>query len=107
MSDHEKLTVKSGKNKAKEHFDETDNQLKVGDRDDLSGMALNMFSKLDGRSLWIIWVMFLFIHTEMFGKHVLKRFAGAINDDDTMTMKGTLYSSFFMMLVVVICTLVF
>ena len=42
MSDYEKLTTKSGKTKAKEQFDEIDNKLKVGDRDDLSGMALNI-----------------------------------------------------------------
>lgn len=80
---------------------------KMGDRDDISGLTLNMPGKLDGRSLFIIWIVFLFVHTEMFGDHILKRFSGARNDDGTMTMKGTLYASFFLMLIVVICSLVF
>ena len=107
MSDCERLAVKPSKKNVEEHFDEDDNQLRVGERDDLSGMALNMFGKLDARSLIIIWVMFLFIHTEMFGDYILKRFSGARNEDGTMTMKGTIYASFFMILIVIICTLIF
>ena len=110
MSDYEQLTPKPCKKISEEHFDDCedeDHRRKIGDRDDLSGMALNMLKKLDGRGMAIIWIMFLFIHTETFGDHVLKRFSGARNEDGTMTMKGTIYASFFMMLVVVLCNLVF
>lgn len=111
MSDCERLTTKSSVKKNKEHWDEepacNEYSSKVGERDDLSGMALNMFSKLDWRSLIIIWVTFIFVHTEMFGEHILKRFANTLNEDGTMNMKGTVYASFFMLVMVIICTLVF
>lgn len=80
---------------------------KVKERDDLSGMLLNMFGKIDMRELFIIWIAFIIIHTEKFAEQVLKRFSGAINDDGTMRMKGTLYSSACMILVVILCTIVF
>lgn len=83
------------------------NKHKLRDRDDLSGLALNMFSKIDVRELFILWVVFIFIHTEMFSDHVLKRFNGTTNEDKTMTMKGTVYSSIFMIMIIVICSLLF
>lgn len=110
MTDCEKLIT----TKKKTDFDiisDTDSvcdeKPKVNERDDLSGMVLNMFGKIDVRELIIIWVVFLFLHTEMFSEHVLKKFRGATNEDGTMTMTGTIYSSLFMILVVIICTLVF
>jgi len=80
------------------------------ERDDLSGMMLNMVGKLDGVELIIIWLMFLFLHTEMACEHIFKRFSGATNKDNntmTMTMKGTLIASVLMMIVVIICKIVF
>lgn len=77
------------------------------DRDDLSGLFLNMGKKIDIRELFIIWIMFLFLHTEMFAEHVLKRFSGACNDDCTPTMKGTILASILMMLVIMLCAVVF
>lgn len=81
---------------------------KTNDRDDLSGMFLNMLGKVDIRELLIIWLAFLFIHTPAFITHFLKRFKGAYDDTcSSMTMKGTFYSSLFMILIVVICTMLF
>lgn len=80
---------------------------KPKDRDDLSGMTLNMFGKIDGREILIIWVVFLFLHTELFAEQILKKFKGATNEDGTMTMRGTLYASMFMMIVVVLCSILF
>ena len=100
MADYERLT-------ATEKNIESVTHVQVGERDDLSGLALNMFGKLDGRSIIIIWLVFLFIHTELFAENILKKFSGSRNEDGTMTMKGTLYASCFMMMIVIICTLVF
>jgi hypothetical protein len=80
---------------------------KLQDRDDLSGMMLNMAKKVDAREMFIIWIVFLFLHTEMFCEHVLKRCSGATNDDNTMTMKGTFYASFIMIAIVLLCSIVF
>jgi ABC-type phosphate transport system permease subunit len=83
------------------------NQPDVKDCDDIGGMTMSMFMKIDVRELFIIWVIFLFVHTELFSDIFLKRFKSATNEDGTMTMKGTLISSLIMMLVVLICTIVF
>ncbi len=80
---------------------------RMRDRDDFSGMFLHMSKKIDPRELFIIWVVFLFLHTEMFAEHILKRFSGTTNDDLSKTMKGTIYSSVLMMLVVVLCCVIF
>ncbi|KAG7394166.1 hypothetical protein PHYBOEH_005560 [Phytophthora boehmeriae] len=77
------------------------------DRDDLSGLVLNMSKNIDPRELFIVWIVFLFLHTEMFAEHFLKRFSGATNEDLSMTMKGTLCASVLMMIVVLICSVVF
>ena len=77
------------------------------DRDDLSGLVLNMIAKVDCRELFILWIVFVFIHTEMFSDYVLKRFNGTTNEDKTMTMKGTMYSSAFMIIIIILCALIF
>jgi hypothetical protein len=79
----------------------------INERDDLSGMALNMCSKLDPRKFFILWLCFLFIHTEMCADHFLKKINGATNNDGSMTMKGTIYASFIMLIVILICELIF
>jgi hypothetical protein len=66
-----------------------------------------MGGKLDFRELIIVWFIFLFLHTEMFAEHFLKKIKGTTNDDGTMTMKGTFVASLVMMVVVVVCTIVF
>ena len=94
-----------------EYYDDDDTSScassKKGDRDDLSGMLLNMVGKLDGRELLIIWIAFLFLHTEMAGEFILKRFGGAVNEDGTMTMKGTIIASILLMVVVILCKMLF
>ncbi len=80
---------------------------KMKDRDDIGGMLLNMFNKIDPRKMCIIWVFFLFLHSEMCAEKILKRFKGTVNDDLTLTMTGTLWASIMMLLVVMICELVF
>ena len=81
---------------------------KSNDRDDLSGMMLNMIGKIDIREMLIIWLAFLFIHTPTFITHFLKKVKGTYDDSTKcMTMKGTFYSSLFLMLIVAICTMLF
>ena len=90
-----------------ERIDQFTIENKTGDRDDLGGMIVNMFSSPSGWSLAIIWLVYIFIHTEGFSDHVLKKFSGATNSDGTMTMRGTIYSSIFMIFIIILCTLIF
>jgi hypothetical protein len=79
---------------------------KVTERDDINGMLINMGSKIDVRSIFIIWVAFIFLHTEMFFEYFLCRFKNSV-EDGSPTMMGTMYSSVLMIMVVVLVLLVF
>lgn len=79
----------------------------MSDRDDLSGMALNMFAKIDPREVFILWGLFIVLHSELFADWFLKKFKGTTNSDKTMTMKGTIYASFVMTIAIIICSLIF
>ena len=77
------------------------------DKDDFSGMAVNMVKRIDPREIFILWITFVAIHCEIFSVQVLSRFNGTTNEDKTMTVKGTMYASIFMMMVVIICKMIF
>ena len=93
--------------KPKKKKSDVNNVNNVKDCDDIGGLTMSMLGKADVRELFIIWVVFLFVHTELYSDSFLKRFKSATNEDGTMTMKGTLISSLIMMIVVLICTIVF
>lgn len=99
MSDSEKL-LKSDTARASTPSD-------VSEHDDFGGMFLNMCKRIDPRALFIVWISFIFIHTELCAEHVLKKISGTVNSDFSLTMKGTIYASFFMTLIVAICMIVF
>ena len=77
------------------------------EKDDLSGMAVNMVKRIDPREIFILWLTFIAIHCEIFSVHILSRFKGTTNEDKTMTVKGTMYASIFMMIMVIICRMIF
>lgn len=79
----------------------------VHERDDFGGMLLNMLGKLDIRALMIVWISFIFLHTELCAENFMKKISGAINEDCSLTMKGTIYASFMMTFVVMLCMIVF
>lgn len=79
---------------------------KFEEKDDINGMILNMGSKIDIRAIFIIWVMFIFVHTEMFFDYFLCKFNNAVEDGGP-TMLGTIYSSFIMLLVVCLVLILF
>lgn len=97
MSDCEKLSSDSKPAKCPQ----------LNERDDFGGMLLNMFGKLDPRALLIVWISFIFLHTELCAENIMKKISGAINRDYTLTMKGTIVASFVMTLIVAICIIVF
>ncbi len=77
------------------------------DYDDLGGMFINMGKHIDVREIFILWIVFIFIHTEMFADYVLKKIHNATNEDCSMTMKGTFIASLIMVLAIIICSMVF
>lgn len=79
----------------------------LGEKDDLSGMAMNMVKKIDCREIFILWLTFIALHFEIFSVYVLSKFNGTTNEDKTMTLKGTLYASIFMTIMVILCRLIF
>lgn len=75
--------------------------------DDLVGLIVMMGSKIDLREIFILWVVFIFLHTELMAEQVLKRISGATNDDNTLTMKGTLIASLIMVMAIIVCAIIF
>lgn len=102
MSDCEKLIVGDLEPHVEDHC-----QPEVRDHDDLGGVVVGMFGRLDIRELFILWVGFLFLHTELFSDVFLKRINGTTDKDGMSTMKGTFYKSVIMLLLIVICGIVF
>ncbi len=76
-------------------------------KDDLGGMMISMTKKIDIRELFILWALFIFLHTEMFVDCILKRFKNATNDDKSMRMKGTFIASMLMVIAIVVCSIIF
>lgn len=97
MSDCEKITV----------CDTSKPSYEINERDDFGGMLLNMFGKLDPRALMIVWISFIFLHTELCAENIMKKINGTINPDSSLTMKGTIVASFIMTIIVAICIIVF
>ncbi len=101
MSDCEEITIKTQKKQSKHK------KILNSDRDDLGGMFINMGRHVDVREIFILWIVFIFIHTEMFAEYILKRVNNATNEDCTLTMKGTFIASLVMVVAIIICSMVF
>ena len=101
MSDFEELI------QIEEPKKKTRKRIHKNEKDDIGGMMINMGSHIDVREIFIIWVVFIFLHTELFVECILKKISGASNDDNTMTMKGTFIASILMILAVIICAMTF
>jgi len=101
MNDCEEIIPKQRKKQPKSK------KIAQSSRDDLGGMFVNMGKQIDVREIFILWVVFIFLHTEMFAEYFLKKFHNAINEDCTLTMKGTFIASIMMVLVIIICSMIF
>lgn len=104
MSDCEKLSNTSDDIK---HAPKRKRKSKMSNKDDFSGMFICMGKKVDFREILIIWFVFVMLHSEIFATALLKKIKNAVNDDNTMTMKGTFISSLLLIGVVVICAILF
>jgi hypothetical protein len=104
MSDCEKLTSAGDDTK---RTSKRKRKSKMSSKDDFGGMFICMGKKVDFREILIIWFMFVMLHTELFATMFLKKIKNAVNDDNTMTMKGTFISSLVLIAVVVLCSILF
>lgn len=77
------------------------------ERDDLGGMMLNMFGRLDIRAICIIWISFIFLHSELFADCLKKYSPTAVSSDNILTNKGIAYSSFIMLFIYMMCVIIF
>ncbi len=99
MSDCESITIVENV--------QNETHCEVSDRDDLSGMVLNMFGKVDIRMMLIIWISFLFLHSDLFIDEFLSKIKGCTLDNGGMSMRGTFYISILMMIIIFLCLIVF
>ncbi len=104
MSDCEPITTRLAKQEKRPKHSK---RYKPSERDDLGGMIVNMGAHVDIREVFILWIVFVFVHTEMFAEYILKKISGATNEDCTLTMKGTFFASLVMVLAIVICSMTF
>lgn len=99
MDDCEKISDSCPKPRKSEHD--------INERDDFGGMILNMFNKVDPRAIMIVFISYIFLHTELCAENVMKKMSGCLNEDGSLTMKGTIYSAFVMTFIAMLCMIIF
>jgi hypothetical protein len=104
MSDCEQLT--NARDDTKQRH-KRKRKSKMSSKDDFGGMFICMGKKIDVREIIIIWFIYVMLHSEIFATMFLKKIKNAVNEDNTMTMKGTFISSILMVCVVVLCSILF
>lgn len=92
---------KSRSRKSREHLDEPN------DHDDFAGMIINASKSINYREMIIIWFWFLLIHSEIFIEKILSMIKYSVDENNNMTMMGTIYSSFIMIIGIIIIDMVY
>ncbi len=77
------------------------------DEDDIAGMLVSAGKSINYREMIIIWLWFLLIHSEIFVERILAVIKGTVDENNNMTMMGTIYSSFVMIIGVIIIDMVY
>lgn len=93
-----KRKSKRSKSPAKEELKESD---------DLAGMLVCAGKSINFCEMIIIWLWFLLIHSEIFIERILALIKGSVDDNNNLTMMGTIYSSFVMIVGVIIIDMVY
>lgn len=75
--------------------------------DDFAGVLINASKSINIREMIIIWLWFLIIHSEMFIERFISHLPEACTDQNELTMNGTIYASFIMIIGVVIIDMVY
>ena len=77
------------------------------EHDDFAGVIINAGKSINVREMIIIWLWFLIIHSEIFIERFLAHIPGACDENKSMTMNGTIYASFIMIIGVVLIDMVY
>ena len=103
-SDSVPLKKSIKKNKSKKSKEDLE---ALGVKDDLAGMIVNAGQSINYREMVIIWLWFLLIHSEIFIEKILVIISGSVDENNNMTMMGTIYSSFIMIIGIIIIDMVY
>ena len=79
----------------------------LSDHDDFAGVIINAGKSINVREMVIIWLWFLIIHSEMFIERFLAPLPEACTANNELTMNGTIYASFIMMLGIILIDMVY
>lgn len=79
----------------------------LDEHDDFAGVIINAGKSINGREMVIIWIWFLIIHSEIFIERFLSHIPGACDSSNNMTMSGTIYASFVMIIGVILIDMVY
>jgi hypothetical protein len=85
----------------------TPKEIIINDRDDFTGMIVNMCSKVNFREIFTMWIVFIMLHTNVFANSILSQSNGTLDKDKRITMIGTIYLSGFMVLAMILCSIIF
>ncbi len=77
------------------------------EHDDFAGVIINAGKSINVREMIMIWLWFLIIHSEIFIHRVLSRINGACDSEDNLTMAGTVYASFAMIIGVILIDMLY
>mgnify|MGYP001579868788 CR=1 FL=1 len=86
---------------------QSDKPTELDEHDDFAGVIINAGKSINVREMIIIWLWFLIIHSEIFIERFLAHIPGACDENKSMTMNGTIYASFIMIIGVVLIDMVY
>jgi hypothetical protein len=79
----------------------------LDEHDDFAGVIINAGKSINAREMVIIWLWFLIIHSEIFIMRFLTHIPGACDASNNMTMSGTIYASFIMIVGVILIDMIY
>jgi hypothetical protein len=79
----------------------------LDEHDDFAGVIINAGKSINAREMVIIWLWFLIIHSEIFIERFLAHIPGACDSSNNMTMSGTIYASFIMIVGVILIDMIY
>lgn len=92
----------SAKNKSKK-----DTEYLLNKDDDFAGLLISAGKSINVREMFVIWLWFLIIHSEIFVENFLTKFSGACDERMNMTMYGTIIASIIMIIGVIIIDMIY
>lgn len=104
--DYIPLTGPKGKRREKQTEKQTDPE-PLSEYDDFAGVIVNIGKSINVREMVIIWLWFLIIHSEIFIERILSALPEACTANNELTMNGTIYASFIMIIGIIVIDMVY